>query len=170
MQTLGIQLNDVFSTLAAYLGSAYVNDFSVFGRTYRVMIQADAAYRSSVDDISRLEVRDQDGNMIPLSTLLTVRDSVGPQAVTRYNLFPSASITGSPRPGFSSGQAREAMEELAARLLPPTMGYEWTGILFPRWPLLVRHRHHRRRHRIRMEHPPGRPVGALRPGSYPQPH
>ena len=130
VQTLGIQLNDVFSTLAAYLGSAYVNDFSVFGRTYRVMIQADAAYRSGVDDISRLEVRDQDGNMIPLSTLLTVRDSVGPQAVTRYNLFPSASITGSPRPGFSSGQAREAMEELAARLLPPTMGYERTGTTY----------------------------------------
>ena len=129
-QTLGVPINDIFGTLQAYLGSAYVNDFSLFGRTYRVMIQADAAFRRRVDDIRALEVRDADGHMIPLGTLLTVRDTVGPQAVTRYNLFPSATITGSPRPGFSAGEARQAMEELAARMLPPSMGYEWTGTTY----------------------------------------
>ena len=129
-QTLGIPLNDVFNTLSAYLGSAYVNDFSRFGRTYRVMIQADAAFRSQADDIRALDVRDAEGNMIPLGTLLTVRDTVGPQTVTRYNLFPSATITGSARPGYSSGEAQAAMEELAAQLLPPSMGYEWTGATY----------------------------------------
>ena len=87
-QTLGIAVNDVFGTLSAYLGSAYVNDFSLFGRTYRVMIQADAAFRSRADDIRALDVRDADGNMIPLGTLLTVRDTVGPQTVTRYKPLP----------------------------------------------------------------------------------
>ena len=129
-QTLGVALDDVFGTLQAYLGSAYVNDFSRFGRTYRVMIQADAAFRRRIDDIRALEVRDAEGNMIPLGTLLAVRDTVGPQAVTRYNLFPSATITGSPAPGFSAGEARQAMETLAARLLPPSMGFEWTGTTF----------------------------------------
>ena len=129
-QTLGIPINDIFGTLSAYLGSAYVNDFSLFGRTYRVMIQADAAFRSRADDIRALDVRDADGNMIPLGTLLAVRDTVGPQAVTRYNLFPSATITGAPRPGFSAGEARQAMETLAAQMLPPSMGYEWTGTTY----------------------------------------
>ncbi len=129
-QTLGVALDDVFGTLQAYLGSAYVNDFSRFGRTYRVMIQADAPFRRRIDDIRALDVRDAEGNMIPLGTLLAVRDTVGPQAVTRYNLFPSATITGSPRPGFSAGEARQAMETLAARLLPPSMGFEWTGTTY----------------------------------------
>ena len=129
-QTLGIPLNDIFGTLSAYLGSAYVNDFSLFGRTYRVMIQADAAFRSRADDIRALDVRDADGNMIPLGTLLAVRDTVGPQAVTRYNLFPAATITGAPRPGLSAGEARAAMETLAAQVLPPSIGYEWTGTTY----------------------------------------
>ena len=129
-QTLGIPLNDIFGTLSAYLGSTYVNDFSLFGRTYRVMIQADAAFRSRADDIRALDVRDADGNMIPLGTLLAVRDTVGPQAVSRYNLFPSATITGAAAPGFSAGEARQAMEALAAQTLPPSMGYEWTGTTY----------------------------------------
>ncbi len=129
-KTLGIPLSEIFSTLQAYLGSAYVNDFNLFGRTYRVMIQADAAFRSRVDDIQRLEVRDSLGNMIPLGTLLTVQDTVGPQAVIRYNLYPAAKISGSPRPGFSSGQAVEAMESLSSRLMPTSMGYEWTGTTY----------------------------------------
>ncbi len=129
-KTLGIPLNDLFSTLQAYLGSAYVNDFNLFGRTYRVMLQADAEFRSRVDDIQRLEVRDRDGNMIPLGTLLTVNDTVGPQAVVRYNLYPAAKITGSPRPGFSSGESVQAMESLASRLLPSSMSYEWTGTTY----------------------------------------
>ena len=129
-QTLGIPINDIFGTLSAYLGSTYVNDFSLFGRTYRVMMQADAPFRSRADDIRALDVRDADGNMIPLGTLLAVRDTVGPQTVTRYNLFPSATITGAPRPGFSAGEARQAMETLAAQMLPPSMGYEWTGTTY----------------------------------------
>ena len=130
VKTLGIPLSEVFATLQSYLGSSYINDFNVFGRTYRVMIQADAQFRSKIDDIQRLEVRDQDGNMIPLSTLVTVSNIVGPQAVIRYNLYPSATISGSARPGFSSGESVQAMESLASRLLPPSMGFEWTGTTY----------------------------------------
>ena len=129
-KTLGIPLSDIFDTLQAYLGSAYVNDFNIFGRTYRVMIQADAQFRSRVEDIRSLEVRDQAGNMIPLGTLMAVEDTVGPQAITRYNLYPAASITGSPRPGFSSGEAVASMQSLSSRLLPTSMGYEWTGVTY----------------------------------------
>jgi len=130
VKTLGIPLSDIFSALQAYLGSAYVNDFNLFGRTYRVMIQADSDFRSKVEQISQLEVRGGDGSMIPMGTLLTVQDTVGPQAVNRYNLYPSATITGSPRPGYSSGQAQRAMEQLANQVLPPSMGFEWTGTTY----------------------------------------
>ena len=128
--TLGIPLSEIFGTLQAYLGSAYVNDFNLFGRTYRVMAQADSEFRSRIEDINRLEARDTSGNMIPMATLLNVQDTVGPQAVVRYNLFPAATITGSPRPGFSSGESVQAMESLASRLLPSSMGYEWTGTTY----------------------------------------
>ncbi len=130
VKTLGIPLSEVFATLQSYLGSSYVNDFNVFGRTYRVMIQADAGFRAKIEDIERLDVRDQDGNMIPLSTLVTVSDTVGPQAVIRYNLYPAATISGSARPGFSSGESVQAMESLASRLLPASMGFEWTGTTY----------------------------------------
>ena len=130
VKTLGIPLSEVFATLQSYLGSSYINDFNIFGRTYRVMIQADAEFRSKIEDIAQLEVRDQDGNMIPLSTLVTVSNTVGPQAVIRYNLYPSATISGSARPGFSSGESVQAMESLASRLLPPSMGFEWTGTTY----------------------------------------
>ena len=126
-KTLEIPLSEIFSTLQAYLGSAYVNDFNLFGRTYRVMIQADSRFRSRVQDINRLEVRDGKGNMIPLGTLLTVQDTVGPQAVTRYNLYPAASITGSARSGFSSGEAVQAMERLADRLPATVDGFRVDG-------------------------------------------
>ena len=129
-KTLGIPLSDIFATLQAYLGSAYVNDFNLFGRTYRVMIQADSEFRSRVEDINRLDVRDAQGNMIPLGTLLSIQNTVGAQAITRYNLYPAASITGAPRPGFSSGEAVRTMEELSERLLPASMGYEWTGVTY----------------------------------------
>jgi len=129
-KTLGIPLSDIFATLQAYLGSSYVNDFNLFGRTYRVMIQADAEFRSRVEDIAQLEVRDAAGNMIPLGTLLSIQDTVGPQAVTRYNLYPAASITGAPRAGFSSNEAVAAMTSLSERVLPPSMGYEWTGVTY----------------------------------------
>jgi HAE1 family hydrophobic/amphiphilic exporter-1 len=127
---LDIDLSTIFGTLQAYLGSYYVNDFTLFDRNYRVIIQADAEFRSRIADIKRLKVRDKDGHMIPLSTLLTIRDTVGPQMISRYNLYPSASITGQAMPGYSSGQAAAAMSTIAERLLPPSMGYEWTGVIY----------------------------------------
>jgi HAE1 family hydrophobic/amphiphilic exporter-1 len=130
VKTLGVPLQAVFETLQAFLGSMYVNDFNLFGRVYRVIVQADAQYRSRVEDIDRLEVRDRDGNMVPLSTLLTVRDTAGPQTIFRYNLYPSSTITGQAAPGYSSGEAVQEMERLADQLLPPSMGYEWSGITY----------------------------------------
>jgi len=126
----GVPLNSVFGTLQAFLGSLYVNDFTLFGYNYRVIVQADSPYRCRVDDINRLQVRNHDGRMIPLRSLLTVQDTVGPQTVTRYNLYPSASITGQTAPGYSSGQGIAEMERLARQTLPPSMGYEWTGVAY----------------------------------------
>ena len=129
-QTLGVSLDTVFNALQAYLGSMYVNDFNLFGRVYRVMIQADQKYRSRIEDIDRIEVRNRDGAMIPLSTLVSVRDTVGPQTIFHYNLYPSATITGEAAAGHSSGEAITAMEKLAERTLPPSMGYEWSGVTY----------------------------------------
>jgi HAE1 family hydrophobic/amphiphilic exporter-1 len=127
---LGIPLSTVFSTLQAYLGSQYVNDFNIFGRTYKVMLQADYQYRNRIEDIENLEVRDRDGNMIPLGTLLSVKNTVGPQTIFRYNLYPTTKITGQPGAGYSSGQAIAAIERLADQKLPPSMGFEWTGVTY----------------------------------------
>jgi HAE1 family hydrophobic/amphiphilic exporter-1 len=127
---LGVPLDVIFSTLQANLGSAYVNDFNLFGRVWRVMVQADEPYRMQRDDITRLQVRSLSGKMVPLATLIDVRDTVGPTVESRYNLYSSASIIGSPRPGVSSGQAMTAMEELARSSMPPSMGFEWTGVAF----------------------------------------
>jgi len=130
VKSMGIPLSEVFNTLQAYLGSAYVNDFNKFGRTYQVNVQAAARFRAKVEDIKRLEIRAPDGRMVPLGTLLTVRDTLGPQLITRYNLYPSASIRGSAAPGYSSGQALKLMSEMADSKLPRAMGYEWTGISY----------------------------------------
>ena len=127
-KTLGVPLDEIFGTLQAFLGSAYVNDFNIFGRTYKVMIQADQQFRSRVEDIDQLEVRDGQGNMVPLSTLLTVTDSAGPTTILRYNLYPSSTITGMAAPGFSSGQSIARMEALSETLLPPSIGFEWSGV------------------------------------------
>ncbi|WP_089945176.1 efflux RND transporter permease subunit [Candidatus Entotheonella palauensis] len=127
---LNIPLSTVFGTLQAYLGSAYVNDFNKFGRTYQVRIQADPAFRAEPDDIRRLDVRTLQGEMVPLGSLVMVEESFGPQIVTRYNLYPSASITGQAAPGYSSGQALVLMEQMADRKLPAAMGYEWTGVAY----------------------------------------
>ncbi len=127
---LGISLGDVFGTLQAFLGSAYVNDFNRFGRTWQVKVQADHQYRIEPNDIRRLETRDAKGNMIPLGTLVDVRRSFGPQSILRYNLYPASSITGSAAPGFSSGQALAVMENMADAKLPSSMGFEWTGMSY----------------------------------------
>jgi len=129
-KTQGVPLTTLFETLQAYLGSLYVNDFNLFGRVFRVMIQADASFRNRIDDVMKLEVRNEDGQMVPLRTLLSVQDTAGPQTIFRYNIFPSATITGQPAPGYSSGQAIAAMESLAEGLLPKSMGYEWSGVTF----------------------------------------
>jgi len=127
---LGVPLDSIFGTLQANLGSAYVNDFNLFGRVWRVMIQADEPYRLRRDDVTKLHVRSQAGRMVPLATLVSVQDTVGPTVSPRYNLYPSASVIGSPKPGYSSGQAMAAMEDLARSLAPPSMGFEWTGVAF----------------------------------------
>jgi HAE1 family hydrophobic/amphiphilic exporter-1 len=129
-KTLGIPLSEVFGTLQTYLGSSYVNDFNKFGRTWQVMAQAASRFRSSPEDIRRLDVRNDKGEMVPLGTLVKVEDIVGPQTILRYNLYPTASITGSAAPGYSSGQALNLMEQLAEAKLPTSMGYEWTGMSY----------------------------------------
>jgi HAE1 family hydrophobic/amphiphilic exporter-1 len=129
-KTLDVPLSSVFNTLQAYLGSAYVNDFNKFGRTWQVKVQADHRFRVEPDDIRRLEVRDAKGQMVPLGTLIKVDKILGPQTILRYNLYPTASITGAAAPGYSSGQALNLMEDLADAKLPPTMGYEWTAMSY----------------------------------------
>jgi HAE1 family hydrophobic/amphiphilic exporter-1 len=129
-KTLDIPLNDVFGTLQAFLGSAYVNDFNKFGRTYQVKVQAEPQFRVQAQDINQLEVRTNKGEMVPIGTLVNVEDALGPQVVFRFNLYPAATIGGRPAPGFSSSQALTLMEKMAATKLPPSMGFEWSGISF----------------------------------------
>ena len=129
-KTLGISLDEVFGTLQAYLGSAYVNDFNRFGRTWQVKVQADHRFRLLPSDIRQLEVRNSGGQMVPIGTLVDVDFVTGPQTILRYNLYPAASITGAAAPGFSSGQALQLMENMATAKLPPSMGFEWTGVSF----------------------------------------
>jgi HAE1 family hydrophobic/amphiphilic exporter-1 len=130
VKALGIPLQSVFNTLQANLGSAYVNDFNLFGRTWKVMVQADQEYRARSEDIQRLEVRDAAGNMIPVGTLASVRDTVGPQTINRFNLYRSATLTGSPEQGYSDGQATNRIEQLAGQILPAQMDYEWSGVTY----------------------------------------
>ena len=129
-KTLDIPLSNVFNTLQAYLGSAYINDFNKFGRTYQVYVQADSRFRLEPQDIKNLEVRNNAGLMVPLGTLLDVHKNLGPQTITRFNLYPAANITGEAAPGFSSGQALALMEQMAATKLPTSMGFEWTGMSY----------------------------------------
>ncbi len=130
VKTYGVPLQSVFNALQANLGSMYVNDFNIFGRTWKVQVQADQQFRSRISDIDRLEVRNAAGDMIPMGTLAQVRDTVGPQVITRFNMFPTATITGVPAPGQSSGQAVAEMQKLAGQLLPQQMGYQWSGVTF----------------------------------------
>ncbi len=129
-KTMLVPLSSVFGTLQAYLGSAYVNDFTYNNRSYQVRLQAEAEYRSSASDILALDVRDLTGQMVPMGSLVDVREDFGPSVVRRYNLYPSASINGSAAPGFSSGEALELMEQLADQRLPQGFGYEWTGMSY----------------------------------------
>jgi HAE1 family hydrophobic/amphiphilic exporter-1 len=127
---MGVPLGNVFGTLQAYLGSAYVNDFNKFGRTYQVRVQADHRFRVKPDDIKRLYVRNASGGMVPMGALVNVDEAFGPQIIRRYNLHPSASINGQAAPGTSSGEGLALMEQMAEQKLPASMGFEWTGMSY----------------------------------------
>ena len=126
----GIALTDLFQTMQTYLGSVYVNDFNKFGRTYQVKVQADAQFRATADNIAQLKVRNAQGAMVPLGSVITVKQSHGPDQGLRYNGYPSADINGGPAPGYSSGQAQEAIEGIMRDVLPNGIGYEWTDLTY----------------------------------------
>lgn len=127
---LGVDVQDVFDALQTYLGSIYVNDFNKFGRTYQVIVQADREFRSKPSDISRLQVRNKAGEMVPLGSLMTVKDTTGPETAMRYNAFRSAELNGVPAPGYSTGQAQQAITKVLNETLPKGMGFEWTDLTY----------------------------------------
>jgi len=128
-KSLGLDLNQVFDALQVYLGSAYVNDFTRFGRNWQVNVQADSTFRARPGDIGKLKVRNLAGQMVPLQTLVSVQNTSGPAAVNRYNMYASAEINGNMAPGTSSGQAIAIMDELAKKELPDRMGFQWTELM-----------------------------------------
>ncbi len=125
---LGVQINDIYANLSALLGSSYVNDFNIYGRNFRVVAQADTGYRKDLSDIGNYYVRNSAGNMIPLSALVTTKVIETPSLISHYNIYRSIEINGSPKPGYSSGQAIEALKEVAAQTLPRGYGYEFSGL------------------------------------------
>jgi multidrug efflux pump len=127
---LGVQITDVFNTMQIYLGSQYVNDFNRFGRVFQVRVQADAPFRAHAEDISLLKLRNADGDMVPLSSLVKVTPTFGPEMVVRYNGYTAADINGGPAPGYSSGQAQAAIERVAAQTLPRGIKLEWTDLTY----------------------------------------
>jgi hydrophobe/amphiphile efflux-1 (HAE1) family protein len=129
-QILGVPPARVFETLQVYLGSAFINDFNLLGRTYRVTAQADAPFRDSASDIANLYTRSDNGSMVPIGSVATLSDTTGPYRVTRYNLAPAVAVDGDTAPGWSSGQSLETMERVAAEVLPRGYDFEWTGIAY----------------------------------------
>jgi hydrophobe/amphiphile efflux-1 (HAE1) family protein len=129
-EMLNVPVENVFEALQVFLGSLYINDFNLLGRTYRVTVQADAPYRLKPADIARLRVRSASGAMVPLGSLAELRETTGADRVVRHNLYPAAEIQGSARPGRSTGEALTAMEELARAALPSGIGFEWTELAF----------------------------------------
>ena len=127
---LGVNMSDLFTTMQTYLGSVYVNDFTKFGKVFRVFIQADKEYRSSKEDISKLFVKNVHNKMIPLDAILQVKEKIGPQNLTHYNMYRSIQINGAAAPGYSSGDAMSAMQEIAKKVLPSSYGYEWSGMSY----------------------------------------
>ena len=130
MLTLGVPLTDAYATLQTFLGGLYVNDFNLFGRVWQVLVQAEQKFRNDPTDVQRFFVRNSEGEMVPLSTLAAVKPSTGPDVIYRYNRFRSVQILGGPAPGYSSGEATQAMQELAAATLPPGFDFEWTGTTY----------------------------------------
>ncbi|MEE3047512.1 MAG: multidrug efflux RND transporter permease subunit [Pseudomonadota bacterium] len=130
VQQLGVPVDEIFRTMQVYLGSMYVNDFNAFGRTYQVIAQADKPYRSSPEDILRLQTRNSDGDMVPLGSVLSVSETFGPDTAMRYNAFRSADLNGNAAPGYSSGEAQAAISKILNETLPPGMSYEWTELTY----------------------------------------
>jgi HAE1 family hydrophobic/amphiphilic exporter-1 len=129
-ETLKVSIGEVFTTLSSYLGSTFVNRFNKFGLSLQVFLQADSPYRTKPDDILRLQVRNADGQMVPIGALALLKQDQGPPLISLYNLYPSAAIVGAPAPGFSSGEAIDLMDQIAGRTLPPGTGYEWTAMSY----------------------------------------
>ena len=129
-QALGLAVSDVFSALQTTLGGFYINDFNLYGRTWQVNIQADAADRADVSAIDRIYVRNKSGEMVPLRAIATPRIVLGPQVISRFNNYRAVTVNGSPAPFVSSGDALKAMDEISARTLPPGYGYEWSGTAY----------------------------------------
>ncbi len=127
---LGVAVTDVFDTLQIYLGSLYVNDFNAFGRTYSVRVQADAPFRARAEDIGRLKVRSTSGEMVPLAAVLHINSSSGPERAMRYNGFLTADVNGAAAPGYSTGQAQDAVARIAKETLPKGFAYEWTELTY----------------------------------------
>ena len=129
-KTLNVPVTDAYDTLQTFLGGLYVNDFNMFGHTWRVVVQADPEFQSGPSDVDRFYVRSNDGNMIPLGTLTNIMRKSGPDVIFRYNRYRAIQILGSPAEGYTSGQASKAMELVSAQKLPPEYGYEWTGTTY----------------------------------------
>jgi len=130
VQTVHLSTDQVFSALSSYIGASFVSQITKFGRTFQVYVQADAEFRQRLQDIELLAVRNQNGDMIPLGTLIHITPDAGPSLISLYNLYPSSSIIGLPASGYSSGQAIGLMEQIAAQTLPPGTGYDWTAMSY----------------------------------------
>jgi HAE1 family hydrophobic/amphiphilic exporter-1 len=129
-ETMQVSVGDIFNVLVGYIGSSYVNQFNTFGRTFQVYVQADARYRLRPQDIASLYVRSTTGQMVPLGALVSLRATAGPSLISLYNLYPTATVIGLPAPGFSSGEVMALMENIAASVLPPGTGYDWTAMSY----------------------------------------
>ena len=127
---VGLSMSEVFSTLQVYLGSYYVNNFNEFGRTWQVNVMADKRFRDNIEDIKLIKVRNKRDQMVPLGTVLDVRDSSGPAAVMRYNMYSATAINGNVAPGTSSGQAIDRMQAIANKVLPQAMAFDWTELTY----------------------------------------
>jgi multidrug efflux pump len=129
-KSMDVPLNNIFDTLQIYLGSAYVNDFTFLGRSFQVNVQGDSRFRVTPADVLKLKTRNAAGQMVPLSTMASIKETYSPAFITRYNLYTASAVTGSTSPGYSSGDAIRIMEQLSRQLLPPGFGFEWTDLTF----------------------------------------
>ncbi len=127
---MGVNLNDLYTTVGAFMGGSYVNDFTRFGRLYKTYLQAEPQYRSSEKDINNFFIKNKDGEMVPLATLVEIKSVSGPEYTTRFNLYRSAEVTGAPAPGYTSAEAMTALEEVADEVLPKDMGYAWNAMSY----------------------------------------